>query len=176
MVLQWQLLKLLVWLHLVLQLNPSYTPAQIKTSLLSTAGNPIYTTGLTNDYSNTRSLLGSSQKVLYANYTLATTTTTTSTTTAAPTTTTTSTTSTTTLAPGQTTTTSTSTTTSTTTEGIICKNYLCSSTNGGYIYWTDCTTGNNASALINGGKKKYISSRTYPQIEKGARLTILIVQ
>ena len=85
---------------LVLQLNPTYTPAQTKTSLLSTAGNPIYTTGLTNDYSNTRSLLGSSQKVLYSNYTLATTTTTTTsptttttttTTTAAPTTTTTTT-------------------------------------------------------------------------------------
>jgi subtilisin family serine protease len=86
---------------LVLQLNPTYTPAQVRTSLLSTAGSPIYTTGLTNDYSNTRSLLGSSQKVLYSNYNLVATTTTT---TAAPTTTTT------TAAPTTTTTTTTTTT------------------------------------------------------------------
>jgi hypothetical protein len=167
---------------LILQLNPTYTPAQIKTSLTNTAGSVIYSTGLTNDYSNTRSLLGSAQKVLYANYNVTTTTTststttsTTSTTTAAPTTTTT-----TTLGPGQTTTTSTtstststtSTTTTTTTEAPSCIDYRCLSGNGGYIFWTDCITGNQASSLINGGKIKYISSITYPIAERGSNTKI----
>jgi hypothetical protein len=163
---------------LVLQLNPTYTPAQIKTSLLNTAGSVIYSTELTNDYSNTRSLLGSSQKVLYANYNITTTTTTTTsaptttTTTIAPTTTTTSTT---TLAPGQTTTTSTSTsstTTTTTTEAPPCVQYRCLASKGGYVFWTDCVTGLESSTSINGGKIKFISSITYPIPEKGSNTKI----
>jgi subtilisin family serine protease len=141
---------------LVLQLNPTYTPAQIRTSLLATAGSPLYTTSLTNDYSNTRSLLGSAQKILYANYNLTTTTTTT--------TSTTSTTSTTTAAP--------TTTTTTTAAPIPCTTYKCSSNRGGYLYWTDCQTGARAHSLINGGKTKFISSRSYPTQEKGAKITI----
>jgi len=66
---------------LVLQLNPSYTPAQVKASLTSNATATIYTTGLNNDWSSTRSLLGSSQYFLYANYQTSVTTTSTSTTT-----------------------------------------------------------------------------------------------
>jgi subtilisin family serine protease len=139
---------------LVLQLNPTYTPAQIRTSLLATAGSPLYTTSLTNDYSNTRSLLGSAQKILYANYNLTTTTTTS----------TTSTTSTTTSAP--------TTTTTTTAAPIPCTTYKCSSNRGGYLYWTDCQTGARAHSLINGGKTKFISSRSYPTQEKGAKITI----
>jgi subtilisin family serine protease len=157
---------------LVMQLNPSYTPAQLKSSLLSTAGSPIYTTGLTNDYSNTRSLLGSSQKVLYANYAVATTTTTT--TTAAPTTTTTTTT--TTAAPTTTTTTTAPTTTTTTTTTTIapplCILYRCSASNGGYLYWTNCSTGQSAYTLLSGGRTHYVWSSTYPTQEKGAGITI----
>jgi subtilisin family serine protease len=182
---------------LVLQLNPTYTPAQIKTSLLGTAGSPIYTTGLTNDYSNTRSLLGSAQKILYSNYALATTTTTTTTTTtAAPTTTTTTaapttTTTTTTAAPTTTTTTTTTvsppppppspplppppqTTTTTTTAAPECITYRCLAGRGGYLYWTDCS-GNPAYCIIKGGKVKNILSITYPTYENGANITIKIV-
>ena len=136
---------------LVLQLNPTYTPAQIKTSLLNTAGSPLYTTGLTNDYSNTRSLLGSAQKILYANYNLTTTTTTTTTST--------------------TTSTSTSTSTSTTTIPP-CNQYLCKTERGGYLFWTDCVNGNRAYTLLNGGGRRIISSRTYPTQEKGAKIMI----
>jgi len=147
---------------LVLQLNPTYTPAQIKTSLTNTASTRLYTTSLSNDYSNTRSLLGSAIKVLYANYNATTTTTTT------------------TLAPGQTTTTSTSTTsTSTTTTTTAappdCVEYFCRAANGGYIFWTDCTTGNKSSALLNGGKAKHIFSTTYPEKEKGANVSIKMI-
>jgi subtilisin family serine protease len=158
---------------LVLQLNPSYTPAQIKTSLLNSAGSVLYTTGNTNDYSNTRSLLGSSQKILYANYNLTTTTTTTST----------STSTTSTLAPGQTTTTtstststtSTSTTTTTTAAPPDCVEYFCRAANGGYIFWTDCVTGKQSSALLNGGRPKHIFSTTYPEKEKGANVSIVMI-
>jgi subtilisin family serine protease len=163
---------------LVLQLNPSYTPAQIKTSLLGTAGSPIYTTGLTNDYSNTRSLLGSAQKVLYSNYSAVSTTTTT---TAAPTTTTTTTvapttTSTTTLAPTTTTTSSTTSTTSTTTAPppVIIDTYMCKATKGGYLYWTD-ENGLRAHCMLNGGKSRVIKSSTYPTYEKGANIIIEFV-
>ena len=145
---------------LVLQLNPSYTPAQIKTSLLNTAGSPLYTTGLTNDYSNTRSLLGSAQKILYANYSAVSTTTTTSTT---------STTST------STSTTSTSTTTTTTAAPPDCVEYFCRAANGGYIFWTDCVTGKQSSALLNGGKILHIFSTTYPEKEKGANVSIKMI-
>jgi len=134
---------------LVLQLNPSYTPAQVRTSLINNAGSVLYSTGLTNDYSNTRSLLGSAQKILYANYNLTTTTTTTSTTTS---TSTTSTTSTTTLPP--------------------CNQYLCKTERGGYLFWTNCSDGSRAYGLLNGGGRRIISSRTYPTQEKGAKITI----
>ena len=148
---------------LVLQLNPSYTPAQVKTSLLNNAGSVIYSTGLTNDYSNTRSLLGSAQKILYSNYNAIPTTTTTSTTS-------TSTSSTSTTAAPTTTTTSTSTTTTTTIPP--CIQYLCKTEKGGYLYWTNCTDGSRGYCLLNGGGRRIISSRTYPTQEKGAKITI----
>jgi subtilisin family serine protease len=169
---------------LVLQLNPTYTPAQVKASLTSNATATIYTTGLNNDWTSTRSLLGSSQYFLYANYqSLATTTTTTAaptttttTTTAAPTTTTT-----TTAAPAPTTTTTTAapTTTTTTTLALIpipivttCTEYMCRANRGGYIYWTDCSSTKSAGAMINSGKTKIITSLTYPIQEKGAGIRI----
>jgi subtilisin family serine protease len=176
---------------LVLQKYPSYTPAQVKASLTSNATATIYTTGLDNDWSSTRSLLGSSQYFLYANYqaalsgtttttTTSTTSTTTTTTTAAPTTTTT-----TTLAPASTTSTSTSTSTSTTSTStststtttttiapIICTQYLCTALVGGYIFWTDCESGNPASCMMGFGKKRLISSRTYPSVEAGKNIKI----
>jgi subtilisin family serine protease len=150
---------------LVLQLNPTYTPAQIRTSLLNTAGSVLYTTGNTTDYSNTRSLLGSAQKILYSNYSaVSTTTTTTSTSTTSTSTSTTS-----------TSTTSTSTTTTTTAAPPDCVEYFCRAANGGYIFWTDCTTGNKSSALLNGGKVKHIFSTTYPEKEKGANVSIVMI-
>ena len=138
---------------LVLQLNPTYTPAQIRTSLINNAGSVIYSTGLTNDYSNTRSLLGSAQKILYSNYNVTPTTTTTSTTTSTSTTST------------------TSTTTSTTTLPP-CNQYLCKTERGGYLFWTNCSDGSRAYGLLNGGGRRIISSRTYPTQEKGAKITI----
>ena len=142
---------------LVLQLNPTYTPAQIKTSLLNNASSVLYTTGLTNDYSNTRSLLGSAQKILYSNYSAVSTTTTTTTSTTSTSSTSTS--------------TSTSTTTSTTTVPP-CNQYLCKTERGGYLFWTNCSDGSRAYALLNGGGRRIISSRTYPTQEKGAKITI----
>ena len=177
---------------LILQLNPTYTPAQVKTALLSSATATIYTTGLSNDWTDTRSLQGGSQKFLYANYNSSaatTTTSTTTTTTAAPTTTTTTTiaptTTTTTVGPTtstttststtstSTSTTSTSTTTSTTTSApIVCTEYMISSARGGYVYWRDCNTGTPSSTFINSGKRKYINARSYPTSEKGAKISI----
>jgi subtilisin family serine protease len=140
---------------LVLQLNPTYTPAQIRTSLLNNASSVLYTTGLTNDYSNTRSLLGSAQKILYANYNLTTTTSTTSTTTST-----------------STSTTSTTSTTTSTTTLPPCNQYLCKTERGGYLFWTNCSDGSRAYGLLNGGGRRIISSRTYPTQEKGAKITI----
>ena len=178
---------------LVLQLNPSYTPAQVKASLTSNATATIYTTGLNNDWSSTRSLLGSSQYFLYANYQalVTTTTTTTTTTTAAPTTTTTTTaaptttttttaaptTTTTTAAPTTTTTTAAPTTTTTTTLPPIaivttCTEYMCRANRGGYVYWTECVSAKSAGTMINSGKTKTITSLTYPTQEKGAGIRI----
>ena len=169
---------------LILQLNPTYTPAQVKTALLNSATATIYTTGLNNDWTDTRSLQGGSQKFLYANYNSTEVTTTTTTTTAAPTTTTTTTiaptTTTTTAGPTtstttstSTTSTSTSTTTSTTTRApIVCTEYMISSARGGYVYWRDCNTGNQSSTFINAGKRKYINARSYPTFEKGAKISI----
>ncbi len=167
---------------MILQLNPSYTPAQVKSALIAQATATIYTTGLSNDWSDTRSLQGGSQRFLHANFdllvnTTTTTSTTTSTTTIAPTTTTTTagpTTSTTTSAP-TTSTTSTSTSTSTTTTTrppIVCTEYMISSARGGYVYWTDCNSGTPASTFINAGKRKYINARTYPTLEKGSKTKI----
>ena len=170
---------------LILQLNPTYTPAQVKSALLNEATATIYTTGLNNDWSDTRSLQGGSQKFLYENFDLPTTTTTTTTaapttttTTAAPTTTTTTaapTTTTTTAAPTTTTTTTiapTTTTTTTTRAPIVCTEYMVSSARGGYVYWLDCDTGTPSYTFINGGKRKYINARSYPTSEKGAKVTI----
>ena len=140
---------------LVLQLNPTYTPAQIRTSLINNAGSVLYSTGLTNDYSNTRSLLGSTQKILYANYNLPTSTTTTSTTTST-----------------STSTTSTTSTTTSTTTLPPCNQYLCKTERGGYLFWTNCSDGSRAYGLLNGGGRRIISSRTYPTQEKGAKITI----
>jgi len=167
---------------MILQLNPTYTPAQVKSALIAQSTATIYTTGLSNDWSDTRSLQGGSQRFLHANFdllvnTTTTTSTTTSTTTAAPTTTTTTagpTTSTTTSAP-TTSTTSTSTSTSTTTTTrppIVCTEYMISSARGGYVYWTDCNSGTPASTFINAGKRKYINARTYPTLEKGSKTKI----
>ena len=171
---------------LVLQLNPSYTPAQVKASLTSNATATIYTTGLNNDWSSNRSLLGSSQYFLYANYQSAatTTTSTSTTTTAAPTTTTTTTaaptTTTTTTAAATTTTTTTTvapTTTTTTTLAptpivTTCTEYICRANRGGYVYWTDCVSAKQLGAMINSGKTKTITSLTYPTQERGAGIRI----
>jgi subtilisin family serine protease len=51
---------------LYLQKYPTSTPAYTQAQLQLVSTNTIYTNGLTNDYSNTRSLLGSSQYVLYS--------------------------------------------------------------------------------------------------------------
>ena len=174
---------------LILQLNPTYTPAQVKSALLGQTTATIYTSGLGNDWSNSRSILGSNQSFLYSNFNLTTTTTTaaptTTTTTAAPTTTTTTTaaptttTTTTTAAPTTTTTTTTAspttttTTTTTTNAPVYCVEYICSSNSGGYIFWTDCITNQPAGALLNPGKRKKIASRTYPVGERGMRLNVL---
>lgn len=117
---------------LILQLNPTYTPAQVKASLLSTSTANLYTTSNTTDYSNTRSLLGAGQTVLYANYDE--------------------------VPVPQ--------------DPIFCYEYRCLAANGGYLYWTDCATGNKASTLLNSGKAKFISSRTYPEFERGAQIRI----
>ena len=53
---------------LMLEVYKTATPAQIKSLLLNNAGSAIYSTGLTNDWTNTRSLQGASQKVLYNPY------------------------------------------------------------------------------------------------------------
>jgi subtilisin family serine protease len=169
---------------LVLQLNPTYTPAQVKAALLAEATATIYTTGLGNDWTDTRSLQGGSQKFLYANFDLLVNTTTTtstttstssttSTTTAGPTTTTTTSGPTTTTSSTSTSTSTTSTTTSTTTRApIVCTEYMISSARGGYVYWTDCNSGTPASTFINAGKRKYINARTYPTLEKGSKTKI----
>jgi len=170
---------------LVLQLNPSYTPAQVKSALIAESTATIYTTGLDNDWSDTRSLQGGSQRFLHANFELlANTTTTTSTSTSTTTSTTTiapapTTTTTTTLGPTTSTSTTTSstttssTTTSTTTSApIVCTEYMISSARGGYVYWLDCDTGNSAATFINAGKRKYVNARSYPTSEKGAKVTI----
>jgi subtilisin family serine protease len=167
---------------LILQLNPSYTPAQVKSALLAQATATIYTSGLSNDWSNSRSLLGSNQSFLYANYQSAATTTTTTaaptttTTTAAPTTTTTTSAPTTTTTSAPTTTAAPTTTTTTTLAPIpivtTCTEYTCRANRGGYIYWTDCGSTKPAGAMINSGKTKTITSLTYPTQEKGAGIRI----
>ena len=56
---------------LTLQLHPTYTPEQVRSSLIENASADIYTTGNTTDYSNSRSLLGSGIKMLYSSFTQA---------------------------------------------------------------------------------------------------------
>jgi subtilisin family serine protease len=53
---------------LMLEAHNGATPAQIKSLLLNNAGSAVYSTALTNDWTNTRSLQGASQKVLYNPY------------------------------------------------------------------------------------------------------------
>ena len=50
---------------LLLQMNPTATPAQIKNTLLQNAGTAILNTGTDNDWTNDRSLKGGAAKVLY---------------------------------------------------------------------------------------------------------------
>jgi hypothetical protein len=54
---------------LFFELYPTATPAQIKAHLLNYAGSSVYSTGNTTDYSDSRSLLGSAQKVVYTQFT-----------------------------------------------------------------------------------------------------------
>ncbi len=54
---------------LFFEMYPTATPAQIKAHLLNYAGSSVYSTGNTTDYSDTRSLLGSAQKVVYTQFT-----------------------------------------------------------------------------------------------------------
>ena len=54
---------------LLFELYPTATPAQIKTHLLNYAGSSVYSTGNTTDYSDSRSLLGSVQKVAHTQFT-----------------------------------------------------------------------------------------------------------
>ena len=56
---------------LTLQLHPTYTPEQVRSSIIENASADIYTTGDTVDYSNSRSLLGSGIKMLYSSFTQA---------------------------------------------------------------------------------------------------------
>jgi len=79
------------------------------------------------------------------------------------------TTTTTTAAPTTTTTTTIGPTTTTTTIAMsYCNQYRLRGTRGGYFYWIDCTTGNPASTLVNGGSSTYVCSRTVPTAEPGA--------
>lgn len=50
---------------LLLQLEPKLTPAQLKAKVLSYCKSVIYSSGLNNDYSDTRSIKGSDNKFLY---------------------------------------------------------------------------------------------------------------
>jgi subtilisin family serine protease len=50
---------------LLYEVNPKATPSQIKAMLLANAGTAVYSTGLANDWTSTRSLQGSLQKVVY---------------------------------------------------------------------------------------------------------------
>ena len=50
---------------LILQMYPQLTTSQLKTYLLSNASSAIYTTGLDNDYTNSRSIKGGVTKFLY---------------------------------------------------------------------------------------------------------------
>jgi subtilisin family serine protease len=50
---------------LLLEINPGSSPSQIKASLLSNAGNQIYTSESGSDWSNRRSLYGGDTTVLY---------------------------------------------------------------------------------------------------------------
>lgn len=53
---------------LVLQANPTWTPAQVKSFILTNATATIYDTGVDNDWSNYRSLKGGAKKFLYNKY------------------------------------------------------------------------------------------------------------
>ncbi len=56
-----------------LQINPQMTPAQLKTKILADSKqNVVYTTGLSNDYTNDRSIEGGNNLFLYNKYNQAT--------------------------------------------------------------------------------------------------------
>lgn len=50
---------------LILELNPNWTPAQVKSFLLNNAGTSLYTSGLDNDWNFNRSIKGGQAKVLF---------------------------------------------------------------------------------------------------------------
>lgn len=58
---------------LYLQKNPNVSPAQVKTWLLNSATNTIYSTGLSDDYSSSVSIFGGNAKVAYENVVIQTT-------------------------------------------------------------------------------------------------------
>ncbi len=53
---------------LILEANPRFTPAQVKSALLATAGTAIHSSGLDNDWTNDRSIKGGAAKVAYNRY------------------------------------------------------------------------------------------------------------
>ena len=53
---------------LVLQANPKFTPAQVKSFILNNATATIYDTGTNNDWTNNRSLKGGAKKYLFSKY------------------------------------------------------------------------------------------------------------
>jgi len=55
-------------LALHLQANPRVSPAYLKNKLLNDAKSVVATTGLTNDYNDFRSLMGSTQRIIYSRY------------------------------------------------------------------------------------------------------------
>ena len=57
---------------LYLQSTPTATPAQVKSVIAEKATQTVYSNGNIDDYTNTRSLLGSNQYVLYSNFFVAT--------------------------------------------------------------------------------------------------------
>ena len=50
---------------LICQANPSISPDDLKRAIINQAGNAVYDTGLSTDYSNNRSIQGAKQKVLF---------------------------------------------------------------------------------------------------------------
>jgi len=49
---------------------------------------------------------------------------------------------------------------------------MISTAKGGFVYWVDCNTGNNASTFVNAGKRRYINSRVFPTFQKSSKISI----